>query len=127
MWRNHENLAVICSAYQYTIKVITIDGINDNNPKVNIVEPVPALANMSDIPSGWIPEVTLLDENNSHYNLIIPKSSKLAQEGGLDYQRMNKKNVLNITLKKKKNRISLRLKKKKKKRTLKMIFIEVLQ
>ena len=93
MWRGHEDFSVICSAYQFEAKVITITGEEDENPRVNIIKPNPELANLSKLPTGWIPEMVILHEENSHYNLIIPRNSKLALEGGLDYQRneQNKK------------------------------------
>ena len=34
----------------------------------------------------------VLHEENSHYNLIIPNSSRLATEGGLDFQRKEEVN-----------------------------------
>ena len=75
----HEDFAVICSAYQFEAKIITISGENDANPRVSRIEPNPELSRVS--------EMVLLHEENSHYNLIIPRDSKLALEGGLDFQR----------------------------------------
>ena len=87
MWRGHEDFSAVCSTYQLKIKIITIKSENDKNPTVNTIEPNPVLAGFSEFPTGLIPEMLLLHEENSHYNLIIPKSSMLAKEGGLDYQR----------------------------------------
>ena len=37
--------------------------------------------------AGQVPEMILLNEENSHYDLIVPADHRLALEGGLDYQR----------------------------------------
>ena len=59
----------------------------NTNPRVSRIEPNPELSRVSELPSGFIPEMMLLHEENSHYNLIIPRDSKLALEGGFDFQR----------------------------------------
>ena len=69
--------------------MITTDG--ENEPIVNIIEPNPALASCSELPAGKIPDMIILHEKDSHYNLIIHESSRLALEGGLDYQRTEEK------------------------------------
>ena len=88
MWRGHEDFSVVAIAYQFNIKIITISGVNDMSPRVNIIEPNPDVIGV--VPSGTVPEMIILHEENSHYNLIIPKNHILALEGGLDYQRENK-------------------------------------
>ena len=87
MWRGHEGFTAVCSAYQFEAKIITISGENDDNPRVTKIGPNPQLANFSELPAGRIPEMVLLHEENSHYNLIIPRNCRLALDGGLDYQR----------------------------------------
>ena len=85
MWRGHEDFSAVSSAYQFNIKIITID--NDADPVVNIIEPNPALIGVNELPAGKIPDMVLLHEKDSHYNLVIPENSRLALEGGLDFQR----------------------------------------
>ena len=96
MWRGHEDFSVVASAYQFNIKIITISGENDKKPRVNIIEPNPDIAGV--VPSGTVPDMVILHEENSHYNLIIPKSHTLALEGGLDYQRENKEIFTSINV-----------------------------
>ena len=90
MWRGHEDFSVLCNAYQFQIKLITVTHTNDENPTVTIIEPNPDFADFSNCPAGNIPEMILFHVKNTHYDLIVPKSNRLALEGGLDYQRKNK-------------------------------------
>ena len=89
MWRGHEDFSVISTAYQVNIKIITIDG--ESEPTVNVIEPNPALASCSKLPAGKIPDMTILHEKDSHYNLVVHERSRLALEGGLDFQRIEEK------------------------------------
>ena len=52
-----------------------------------MIEQNPALEEISEIPFGKIPEMVILHEKDSHYNLVVPVNSRLALEGGLDLQR----------------------------------------
>ena len=67
--------------------MITITGEEDENPVVNIFEPNPELSESSELSAGQVPDMIVLHLKDSHYDLIVPKNSKLAIEGGLDYQR----------------------------------------
>ena len=87
LWRGHEDFSVLSSTYQCNIKIITISGQNDPNPRVNIIEPNPEVKVINKYPQGYIPDMVLLHEEDLHYNLVIPKNSRLATDGGLDYQR----------------------------------------
>ena len=49
------------------------------------------MSKLSELPAGQIPEMVLLHQEDSHYNLIIPRTSKLALDGGLDFQRQEQK------------------------------------
>ena len=87
MWRGQEDFIAVCSIYQINIKMITITGEDDENPVVNIFEPNPELSDASEFSVGQVPDMTVLHLKDSHYDLIVPRNSKLAIEGGLDYQR----------------------------------------
>ena len=47
-----------------------------------------------DFPPGKIPELVLYHEKDVHYDLIVPKDSTIAKEGGLDFQRKHNEEVL---------------------------------
>ena len=91
MWRDHQDLAAISNIYRFKIKVITIDNTMDANPIIHIQEPDPNFKmSEEEFPPGKIAEMILCHVKNVHYDLIVPKDSKLANEGGLDFQRMKK-------------------------------------
>ena len=87
LWRGHEDMMAVCNAYQMNIKVITARGHDDENPEVNEFEPNPEFAGSSDFSMGQIPEMTIFHDYNVHYSLVVPQESRLATDGGLDYQR----------------------------------------
>ena len=99
MWRDHEDFSLLSSLYQCNIKIITISGQNDPYPKVNMIEPNPELKSMNKYPKGYVPDLVLLHEKDLHYNLIIPKNSRLAMDGGLDFQRNESAKESNVDLK----------------------------
>ena len=39
MWTDSEDLAIICDMYQVRIKVITMKGVTDKSPTVNLIYP----------------------------------------------------------------------------------------
>ena len=85
MWRGREDFSAVCSAYQFEIKIITLSGETDESPCVSMILPNPDLVNISELLAGRIPQMQILHEEKSHYNLIIPRQSSLAIDGGLDY------------------------------------------
>ena len=91
MWRGHEDFTAVCNAYQFRIKIITVRGADDQNPIISIIEPNPDFLQCSEVPVGKVPDMVIFHEDESHYSLIIPDDSRLAVEGGLDYQRIEQK------------------------------------
>ena len=87
MWRDNADFAAIANIYQVKIKIITVSHTGDENPIVTCVEPDPALANIAEFAPGQVSDITLFHTKNVHFDLIVPKDSKLAVDGGLDYQR----------------------------------------
>ena len=85
MWRGEEDFTVLCSLYKFGIKLITVD--DGNEPTVTLIKPNPVLERFSDFPAGQVPDMIVLHQKNSHYDLIVPKDSQLAIEGGFDYLR----------------------------------------
>jgi hypothetical protein len=72
MWRGHEDFSVVSNTYQFRIKIITVRGRQDENPSIEIIEPDPNFVRCSELPAGKVPEMIVLNEHNSHYDLIIP-------------------------------------------------------
>lgn len=106
MWRDHEDLAAISNIYKVKIKVVTVVNTMDQNPIVSIQEPDPNFDIIDEaFPPGQIPEIVLYHVKDLHYDLIVPKDSKIAIEGGLDLQRKiqaeysNEKTKVNDSLK----------------------------
>ena len=87
MWRGHEDFAIIANAYQIKITIITVRGMQDKHPEIKVIEPNPEFEKYAEISSGKIPDMVILHEHNVHYSLIIPKNSRLAENGSLDLQR----------------------------------------
>ena len=92
MWRDHEDFAALANIYQFKIKIITVMHLDDPQPRVSMIEPDPGFSCVKNSPTGAIPEMVLFHQNNVHYDLVVQKASKLAIEGGLDYQRQHKSN-----------------------------------
>ena len=86
MWTDSEDLAVIADMYQIHIKIITTKGLDDKNPTVNWVKPDKSLEEYAEIKNVEIREMTLLHENDSHFNLVVAKSSNLATMGSLSHR-----------------------------------------
>ena len=88
MWRGQEDFVLVSSLYNFKMKIITIEGDDDENPVVTNIEPNEEIVKESEIPDGKVSDLIMLHRKNVHYDLIVPKSSEIAKEGGLDYQRM---------------------------------------
>ena len=100
MWRGHEDFSAVASTYHIKITIITIRSDNDPTPIVSIIEPNPIISEKK----GSVPDMMILNRENMHYDLIIPKDNRLATEGGLDRQRREASNNLNDLEKKEKER-----------------------
>lgn len=79
LWCDSEDLQVMANIYQMKIKVITTKGHFDKTPTVNWIGPDSELDNFKLLPEGVIPMMTLIHYDNSHYNLVISKDSKLSK------------------------------------------------
>ena len=71
MWRGHEDIVALSNMYQVKITVITIRGVDDDEPSVNVIEPNQELLESCEVSAGQVPEMILLNEENSHYDLIV--------------------------------------------------------
>ena len=93
MWRDHEDFAAISNIYQVRIKIITFRNTQDLNPLISIVDPDPKFKLETESELGKIPDIILYHLKDVHYDLVIPKGCRIAEEGCLDLQR--KENVIN--------------------------------
>ena len=79
--------------------------IKVHNPETITIEPNLEFKPFAEFPAGHIPDMIILHEHNVHYSLIIPEDCRLAENGGLDYQRCeNAKNVKKDTKEKLNNK-----------------------
>ena len=86
MWSDSEDLAVLSDMYQMRIKIITTKGEKDENPTENWIYPDKNLEKDAEIRNVDIQDMILLHTNDVHFDLIVPKESKLATVGSLSYR-----------------------------------------
>ena len=83
MWSDSEDLAVIADLFQIRIKIITTRGSEDKNPTENWIYPEEKMKEFAKLKNVTIDDMTLLHENDCHFNLIISKEHDLAVFGSL--------------------------------------------
>ena len=83
MWSDSEDLAVIADLYQIKIKIITIRNSEDENPRENWIYPDEKMREFAELHNGLEDHMTLLHEDNCHFNLVIPKDHDLVVSGSL--------------------------------------------
>ena len=86
MWSDSEDLKILADMYQIRIKIITTKGTHDENPTVNWIDPDESLANDAEIKNVDIRDMVLLHEHDTHFNLVVSKTSNLAMMGSLSYR-----------------------------------------
>ena len=79
LWADSEELLAMANLYQIDLKIITSRGPDDANPTMNIISPAKELQEFSILPPGKVPDMTLIHTNDSHYDLLVSRSSRLAQ------------------------------------------------
>ena len=83
MWSDSEDLAVIADLLQIRIKIITINNIDDQNPRVNWIYPDESMREFAELKDVIKEDLILLHQNDCHFNLIISKDHALAVHGNL--------------------------------------------
>ena len=86
MWSDGEDFVVISDMYQMRIKIITIKGLNDENPSVNWIYPDRDLKEYAEIKDAEIDDMVVLHKDDEHFDLIIDGNSDLAKMGSLSYR-----------------------------------------
>ena len=86
IWSDSEDLAVIADMYRINIKVITTKGSMDNSPTVNWIRPDVNLEKFAVLPNVELDDMTLLHENDVHFNLVVSRDADLVKHGSLSYR-----------------------------------------
>ena len=86
MWTEAEDLAVLADLYQIRIKIITTKGNHDKNVTVNWIYPDPELERFSELRNVKLDDMTLLHEEDNHFNLVVDRNSDLAKQGSLSHR-----------------------------------------
>ena len=86
MWSDSEDLSIIADMYQIRIRVITTKGKMDNKPTVNWIYPDATLVKFALLKNVKLDDMTILHENDIHFNLVVSKDSDLAKIGSLSYR-----------------------------------------
>ena len=79
LWSDNEELIAIANLYQIDIDIIKTKGPDDKNPSLNKIKADSKLAEFAILPKGKVQNMTLINTNESHYDLIISKTSRIAQ------------------------------------------------
>ena len=79
LWSDYEELHAISNLYQIKIKVISLAS-PDSIPVVSMIGPEPELAPFANLPAGIVPDMVLLHSNNSHFDLVVHKESRLLNQ-----------------------------------------------
>ena len=83
MWTDSEDLKVLADMYQVRIKVITTKGPDDKSVTVNWIYPDESMKEFSELKNVELNDITLLHQNDNHFNLIVNKHSNIAVEGSV--------------------------------------------
>ena len=86
MWSDSEDLSIISDMYQIRIKVITTKGLMDERPTVNWIYPDVNLAKYAELKNVKLDDMTILHEDDMHFNLVISKETDLVRLGSLSYR-----------------------------------------
>ena len=83
MWTDSEDLKVLADMYQVRIKVITTKGLDDKSVTVNWIYPDESMKEFSELKNVELKDITLLHQNDGHFNLIVNKHSNIAVDGSV--------------------------------------------
>ena len=79
LWSDNEELLAIANLYQMNINIIKTRGPEDRNPSMYKINADAKLAVFAFLPKGKVQDMTVINTNESHYDLIVSKSSRIAQ------------------------------------------------
>ena len=79
LWSDTEEFIAISNLYQMEIKIITTKGPDDTKPHLNIIQPDPELEKSAILPVGKVPVMVLLHSSDSHFDLIVSRTSRIVQ------------------------------------------------
>ena len=79
LWTDSEEILAIANLYQINIKVITLRTKEDLDPVTSFIVPDPDIKEFAMLPPGIVPDMILLHSEDSHFNLISSKQSRLVR------------------------------------------------
>ena len=80
-----EDLSVLADMYQLNIKVTT-KGPHDKKTSVTWIYPHADMKTFAELKNVELDDMTLLHENDNHFNLVVSQHSDLAVLGSLSYR-----------------------------------------
>ena len=83
MWCDSEDLAVLADMYQVKFKIVKRFKDPSKKPLVFRIDPEVSMRQFAEIESGNIEEITLINENDDHFDLITSKECDLVKYGNL--------------------------------------------
>ena len=83
MWTDSEDLKVLADMFQVRIKIISTKGPDDKMVTVNWICPDENMKEFAEVKNVKLNDITLLHENDNHFNLVVNKNSKIAVEGSV--------------------------------------------
>ena len=86
LWTHYEDFAIISDMYQVKIKIISVNGEDDNNPTVNWILPDEDMKTFAEVKNVEFEEMVLFHQNNSHFDLIVSENDELATVGSLSFR-----------------------------------------
>ena len=86
MWSDSEDLLVLCNMFQFKICVLTTFSGPSRLPSKHWIHPDPDMADKALMTPGQVPDIRLLHANDSHFNLIVSKESRLEKDGSVSHR-----------------------------------------
>ena len=85
MWMDYAGLQVVSNIYQISIHILTtgIPGLDEPRARWTHIDPDTRLSAFSEVHKG-LPDMWLIHEDESHFDLLICKESDHATEGCID-------------------------------------------
>ena len=86
MWSDSEDFAVLADMYHIKIKIISTKGSNDKEPTVYWVYPDSKLEDFAELKNVDLVDITILHQEDIHFDLVVAGDSDLATLGSLSYR-----------------------------------------
>ena len=94
LWSDNEELLAIANLCQMDINIIKTKGPDDKNPLMFKIKADANLADYAIFPKGKLSDMTVVNTSESHYDLLVSKTSRLAQKSPSDETDEKTENIL---------------------------------